>query len=138
MACIGSAKMSRCHGSGLLIIGAFAYDDGFGTYGFSWNEPNQRQADDGEIKSCNATACKVVFRVGPTLCGAIALTDDGKVWGGATRPTRAAAELAAIQNCQKRTLAQCRTGMSLHVLAYNLKRMITIFGVGPLMAAIRT
>ena len=31
-----------------------------------------------------------------------------------------------------------RTEMSLHVLAYNLKRMITIFGVGPLMAAIRT
>jgi hypothetical protein len=28
--------------------------------------------------------------------------------------------------------------MSLHVLAYNLKRMITIFGVGPLIAAIRT
>jgi len=28
--------------------------------------------------------------------------------------------------------------MSLHVLAYNLKRMITIFGVGPLMAAIGT
>ena len=27
---------------------------------------------------------------------------------------------------------------SLHVLAYNLKRMITIFGVVPLMAAIRT
>jgi len=27
---------------------------------------------------------------------------------------------------------------SLHVLAYNLKRMITILGVGPLIAAIRT
>jgi hypothetical protein len=27
---------------------------------------------------------------------------------------------------------------SLHVLAYNLKRMIAILGVGPLMAAIRT
>ena len=27
---------------------------------------------------------------------------------------------------------------SLHVLAYNLKRTITIFGVGPLMEAIRT
>jgi hypothetical protein len=26
---------------------------------------------------------------------------------------------------------------SLHVLAYNLKRMIAIFGAGPLMAAIR-
>ena len=36
-----------------------------------------------------------------------------------------------------RTLEKVRTEMSLHVLAYNLKRMITIFGVGPLIAAIR-
>src|SRR6266853_1349264 len=36
-----------------------------------------------------------------------------------------------------RTLDKVRTEMSLHVLAYNLKRMIMIFGVGPLMAAIR-
>src|SRR5262249_35013163 len=31
-----------------------------------------------------------------------------------------------------RTLDKVRTEMSLHVLAYNLKRMITILGVGPL------
>ena len=37
-----------------------------------------------------------------------------------------------------RTLDKVQTEMSLHVLAYNLKRMITIFGVGPLMEAIRT
>ena len=37
-----------------------------------------------------------------------------------------------------RTLDKVRTEMSLHVLAYNLKRMIAIFGVGPLMEAIRT
>ena len=37
-----------------------------------------------------------------------------------------------------RTLDKVRTEMSLHVLAYNLKRMIAIFGVGPLMAAIRS
>jgi len=37
-----------------------------------------------------------------------------------------------------RTLDKVRTEMSLHILAYNLKRMITILGVGPLMAAIRT
>ena len=36
-----------------------------------------------------------------------------------------------------RTLEKVRTEMSLHVLAYNMKRMIQIFGVGPLMAAIR-
>jgi transposase len=37
-----------------------------------------------------------------------------------------------------RTLKNVRTEMSLLVLAYNIKRMIQIFGVGPLMAAIRT
>ena len=37
-----------------------------------------------------------------------------------------------------RTLDKVRTEMSLHVLAYNLKRMISIFGAAPLMAAIRT
>ena len=37
-----------------------------------------------------------------------------------------------------RTLNKVRPEMSLHVLAYNLKRMIAIFGVEPLMAAIRT
>ena len=36
-----------------------------------------------------------------------------------------------------RTLDKVRTEMSLHVLAYNLKRMISILGVGPLMQAIR-
>ncbi len=35
------------------------------------------------------------------------------------------------------TLAKVRTEMSLQVLAYNMKRMIQIFGVGPLMEAIR-
>ena len=37
-----------------------------------------------------------------------------------------------------RTLDKVRTEMSLHVLAYNVKRVIAIIGVGPLMAAIRT
>jgi transposase len=37
-----------------------------------------------------------------------------------------------------RTLDKVRTEMSLLVLAYNIKRMIRMFGVGPLIAAIRT
>lgn len=36
-----------------------------------------------------------------------------------------------------RTLPKVRTEMSLHVLAYNMKRVIAILGVGPLMKAIR-
>ena len=36
-----------------------------------------------------------------------------------------------------RTLAKVRTEMSLHILAYNVKRMIAILGTGPLIQAIR-
>jgi transposase len=36
-----------------------------------------------------------------------------------------------------KTLPKVRTEMSLHVLAYNLKRMMTIFGVQPLLQAMR-
>ncbi len=36
-----------------------------------------------------------------------------------------------------RTLEKVKTEMSLHVLAYNLKRVIAILGPGPLMAAMR-
>jgi transposase len=47
-----------------------------------------------------------------------------KAWMGAT-------------HFKTRTLEKVRTEMSLHVLAYNLKRMIAILGVQPLMAAMR-
>jgi transposase len=46
-----------------------------------------------------------------------------KAWMGAT-------------HFQTKTLKRVSTEMSLHVLAYNLKRVIAIMGVGPLMAAI--
>ena len=36
-----------------------------------------------------------------------------------------------------RTLPKVRTEMSLHVLAYNLQRMITLFGVKPLIQAMQ-
>jgi hypothetical protein len=38
---------------------------------------------------------------------------------------------------QMKTLKHVSTEMSLHVLSYNLKRMLQMFGVVPLMAAIR-
>ena len=36
-----------------------------------------------------------------------------------------------------KTLEKVRTEMSLHILAYNIKRIIQIFGVRPLVEAIR-
>src|SRR5258708_7824307 len=82
---------------------AVARDEVTGKYGFAWNEANQKQADDAAIKACNTTDCKVVFKVGPKQCAAMATTDDLKAWGGARKATRAQAELDAIQNCQKNT-----------------------------------
>jgi transposase len=37
-----------------------------------------------------------------------------------------------------RTFKRVRTEMSLHVLAYNMKRVIAITGIGPLLQAIQT
>lgn len=37
-----------------------------------------------------------------------------------------------------KTLQNVRTEISLHILAYNLKRLIAIFGVQPLITAMRT
>ena len=36
-----------------------------------------------------------------------------------------------------KTLARVRTEMSLHVLAYNLKRVIQLLGIGGMIAAMR-
>jgi hypothetical protein len=89
-------------------FGAFAYDSATGKYGFSWNERDQGAADAAALKGCAVSSCKVEFRTGPKECGAIAINPDGKIWGGAKRDQRPAAELAAVENCQKRTSGQCK------------------------------
>lgn len=105
---IAAAAIALSSAPAFAEFGAFAHDEATGKYGFSWNEASQRQADDAAVKGCNATGCRVVFRTSRRQCGSIAMTDDGKIWGGATRDTKAAAELASIQNCQKRTKVQCQ------------------------------
>lgn len=96
----------------LAAYGAFALDEAAHKYGYSWNEQSERIADDAALKGCATGNCKVVFRTGPKQCGAIAMAADSKVWGGAQRNRRDAAELAAIQNCQKRTTGQCKVRAS--------------------------
>jgi hypothetical protein len=94
-------------GSG-SVYGAFAHDDTSGRYGASWNQQSQARADEAALKGCASQSCKIVFRMTARQCGAIALTENGKVWGGATRSDRAAAERAAVENCEKRTSTSCR------------------------------
>jgi clan AA aspartic protease (TIGR02281 family) len=95
-------------GRGRAKYGAFAHDEQSGRFGMSWNQDAASGAEEAALKGCASQTCKVVFRTGPNQCGAIALTEDGKVWGGATRAKRDEAELAALQNCQKRIPGQCK------------------------------
>jgi clan AA aspartic protease (TIGR02281 family) len=95
-------------GHGRAKYGAFAHDGQSGRFGLSWNQDAPSGADEAALKGCVSDNCKVVFRTGPHQCGAIALTEDGKVWGGASRAKRDEAELAALQNCQKRIPGQCK------------------------------
>ena len=88
--------------------GSVAYEDAGGRYGMSRNHDSQPHADEAALRECAAEKCKIVFHVGPHQCGAIALTEDGKIWGGAVRQKRDEAELAAVGNCQKRTGDRCK------------------------------
>lgn len=95
-------------GRGGAKYGAFAHDELSGRYGISWNQDSSPKADEAALKGCVSDKCKVVFRTNPQQCGAIATNESGKVWGGATRPQRDAAERAAVENCEKRTTDPCK------------------------------
>jgi hypothetical protein len=74
--------------------------------------------------------CSTVWSKSRTLC-----VFDDRPWSTHSAPSKPGWEQTHFLT---RTLKRVSTEMSLHVLAYNLKRVIAILGVGPLIAAIRT
>ena len=82
--------------------GAIAWDQGTGKYGASWKQPTQQRADEMAIGDCGASGCKIVRRIGPKMCGALALSEDGKMAGAAFRRDLDAARLAALKACPKK------------------------------------
>jgi Domain of unknown function (DUF4189) len=87
--------------------GAIAWDRGTGKYGASWNQPTGKRAEEAALGECGASGCKVVTRVGPAMCGALATTQDGKHAGAARRNDREAARLAAVKACDKDKAGEC-------------------------------
>jgi uncharacterized protein DUF4189 len=87
--------------------GAIAWDRGTGKYGVSWNQPTAKRAEEVALGECGATGCKVVSKIGPAMCGALATTEDGKHAGAAWRKDRDAARLASLSNCQKDKAGEC-------------------------------
>lgn len=91
-------------------FGAIAYDQATGRYGFSWNEQTQDRASGLARKDCGSDKCRVI-PVPPAKCGALATTDNPKestAWGASIKDQKAAAELGAMQDCQKHTAGQCK------------------------------
>jgi hypothetical protein len=95
-------------GPALAAYGALAFDEDNRKYGLSSNEETQKKADDVAMKECGSDKCKIVFRTSAKECGAVAIADIGTGWGGGKSKDRAAAELAAMKNCQKHTKGQCK------------------------------
>ena len=65
--------------------GAIAWDRETGKYGASWNQPTPKQATQAAISQCGASGCKVVLKVRPMMCGALAISGDSKKAGAAVR-----------------------------------------------------
>jgi len=86
----------------LAAFGAVAYDQGTGKYGASFNQPKQSQAFEDALKQCGSAGCRV-YPVEPQGCGALALSDKDKAWGGADRPSLSSARQDAVAHCQGHT-----------------------------------
>jgi hypothetical protein len=87
--------------------GAIAWDRATGKYGMSWNQPTGQRAEEVALSECVASGCKVVGRLGPRMCGALATTGDGKQVGAAWRKDRETARLDALKSCTKATAGEC-------------------------------
>src|SRR6516162_3174101 len=87
--------------------GAFAWDRGTGKYGASWNQQTPRRAEEVALGECGASGCKLVAKIGPAMCGALATTADGKHAGAAWRKDRETARLEALKSCDKSKAGEC-------------------------------
>lgn len=83
-------------------FGAVAYDQETGKYGATWDEATQAKAFELALKQCASPNCRV-HAVEPAGCGALALSDKDKAWGGADRETLAKAKQDAVARCQSHT-----------------------------------
>ena len=81
--------------------GAIAWDRETGKYGASWNQPTPKQAAEAAISQCGSSGCKVVLKVRPMMCGALAVSGDSKKAGTAVRKDLDTARVAALTSCQK-------------------------------------
>jgi len=82
--------------------GAIAYDQDTGKAGASWDQPTSAEANELALKQCGSAGCKV-HPVEPAGCGALAVSNQDKAWGGADRETLDEAKRDAVAHCETHT-----------------------------------
>jgi len=82
--------------------GAIAYDQQSGKQGASWNQKTPAEANEQALKACASAECRV-HPVEPKGCGALAISDKDKAWGGADRETLDKAKHDAVEHCKTHT-----------------------------------
>jgi hypothetical protein len=102
MVAVSLALMLAAAGPAHAGFGAVAYDQETGKYGATWDEPTQARAFELALKQCASPNCRV-HAVEPAGCGALALSDKDKAWGGADRETLAKAQQDAMARCRTHT-----------------------------------
>lgn len=82
--------------------GAIAYDQENGKQGAAFDLTSPAAANEAALKACASPGC-IVHAVEPKGCGALALSDKDKAWGGADRDRLEAAKRDAVAHCQTHT-----------------------------------
>lgn len=82
--------------------GAIAYDQHSGKQGASWDQATPARANELALRECASAGCRV-HPVEPEGCGALAMSDKDKAWGGADRVALDEAERDAVVLCQNHT-----------------------------------
>src|SRR5260370_18272003 len=82
--------------------GAIAYDEYSGKQGASWDQPQPARANELALRECASAKC-MVHPIEPHECGALALSDKDKAWGGADHLTLEAAKREPMSRCRTPT-----------------------------------
>ena len=88
-------------------FGAIAYDQASGKRGWSIREATPQRAAQAALSACGSGECKVVIKIAPHRCGAVAGIEGKKEFGAASRGTKDAARTAALADCQKHASGDC-------------------------------
>lgn len=95
--------------TGKAKYGAIAFDEDKGGWGYSYNQPTEKKAEEKATEKCSTCKVHLTWEGG---CAALAQSEkDKKVMSAKTGSTQAAAEGAAKANCLSKKAGPCKVAV---------------------------